>query len=90
MKEYDELRAEIELVLFKHSKRLDCGVVAVVLGDDNQKLTSDLAKTARLVAEEILNQMVLERCDPDVMPYFEDYYWLPKSIWQALKSRIGG
>ena len=31
--------------------------------------------------------MALERCDPDVMPYFEDYYWLPKSVWDALKDR---
>ena len=38
------------------------------------------------VAEEILSQMALERCDPDVMAYFEDYYWLPKSVWQALKE----
>ena len=36
--------------------------------------------------ERILNQMALERCDPDVMAYFEDYYYLPKSIWQALKE----
>ena len=42
------------------------------------------------VAEEILNQMALERCDPDVMAYFEDYYWLPKSVWQALKERYQG
>jgi len=37
--------------------------------------------------ERILNQMALERCDPDVMLYFEDYYYLPKSIWQALKDK---
>lgn len=36
--------------------------------------------------ERILSQMALERCDPDVMPYFEDYYYLPKSVWKALKE----
>ena len=38
----------------------------------------------------ILNQMALERCDPDVMPYFEDYYYLPKSVWQALSPTNKG
>jgi len=36
--------------------------------------------------ERILNQMALERCDHDVMASFEDYYWFPKSVWQALKE----
>ena len=39
--------------------------------------------------ERMLNQMALERCDPDVMPYFEDYYWLPKSVMQSLKKQEG-
>lgn len=41
------------------------------------------------VVREILDQMVVERCDPDVMAYFDDYYWIPKHIWQALKSKYG-
>jgi len=36
----------------------------------------------------ILNQMVLEQCDPDVMPYFTDYYWMFKETWQALQSQL--
>ena len=36
----------------------------------------------------ILNQMALEQCDTDTMPYFSDYYWLPKDIWQALQSQL--
>ena len=35
---------------------------------------------------DVLDKMELERCDPDVMPYFEDYYWLQESEWQSLKG----
>ncbi|KKL60806.1 hypothetical protein LCGC14_2201590 [marine sediment metagenome] len=34
---------------------------------------------------EIANLMAEERCDPDVMPYFEDYCWLPRDVWRALR-----
>ena len=37
---------------------------------------------------EILNSMAPERCDPDVMPYFTDYYWMPEDIWQALQAQL--
>ena len=47
------------------------------------------AKTASIVAREILSQMELERCDPDVMAYFEDYYWIPKSVYQEFKQKWG-
>ena len=33
---------------------------------------------------DVLNQMEPERCDHDTMSYFEDYYWLPESVWQSL------
>ena len=36
--------------------------------------------------ERILNQMELEQCDPTVMAYHNDYYWLDKDVWQALKE----
>ena len=36
--------------------------------------------------ERILNQMALERGDYDVGLCFEDYYWLPKDVWRALKG----
>ena len=36
------------------------------------------------------NLMALERCDPDVMSYFKDYYWIPKHIWQELKKQAKG
>lgn len=44
-----------------------------------------IEEAKREVAREILDQMSLERCDPAVMPYFEDYYWLSKSIWLSLE-----
>jgi len=55
------------------------------------KVIKDLTEQAKQeVAREILNQMVLERCDPDVMSYFEDYYWLPEYIYKELESRYLG
>lgn len=33
--------------------------------------------------KEVVSQLGIELCDPDVMPYFEDYYYIPKSILQA-------
>ncbi len=41
------------------------------------------------IFNKIESKMAIERCDPDVMPYFTDYYWMPIDIWQALKKREG-
>ena len=38
----------------------------------------------------LISKMALERCDPDVMPYFEDYYWIPKSIMEAIRKQMEG
>jgi len=43
----------------------------------------------REVVEWLTSNMALEQCDPDVMPYFEDYYWIPKHIWQAKLKKWG-
>jgi len=47
---------------------------------------AQIIKAYPIIAEEIKREleksMALERCDPDVMPYFTDYYWLPKDVWQ--------
>ncbi len=66
----DEAREEADGIL---SLKID--------GTTLKELIEDNTKSVKA----ILNQMALERCDPDVMAYFEDYYWLSKSVWQAPK-----
>ena len=39
--------------------------------------------------KELISKMALERCDPDVMPYFEDYYYIPKSVLKDLLREWG-
>ena len=41
-----------------------------------------------MTLKEVEDKLVLERCDPDVMQYFNDYYWIDKGDWEALKKGI--
>lgn len=43
-------------------------------------------EVAREIFEEIVSKMALERCDPDVMAYFTDYYWIPRDVLEDLKQ----
>ena len=52
--------------------------------DQISALFPDIEQAER---ERILNQMELEQCDPTVMAYHNDYYWLDKDVWQALKEQ---
>jgi len=40
------------------------------------------------VADILKSKMALEKCDPDVMPYFTDYYWIPKDEVANLAQEI--
>ena len=55
--------------------------------EQRRAIANDAADNAvKQVVEWLESNMALERCDPDVMPYFTDYYWIPKDEWQALKK----
>ena len=41
------------------------------------------------IFKEISARMRLEQCDPQVMAYFNDYYWIDKDDWLALKRQEG-
>lgn len=63
--------------------------VKVELAELNKKLDDredDLIQAKKEERDRILDQMELERCDPTVMAWFEDYYWLPVDVWQSLKG----
>jgi len=81
----DASTAEIE-ALIPDIERVSIQITEDLLAHQKEKI-EEAKKQER---ERILNQMEPERCDPDVMPYFEDYYWLPESVWQALKETEGG
>jgi len=40
----------------------------------------------REIFEWIKSKMALEQCDTDTMPYFTDYYWIPKDVLQDLAA----
>ena len=40
--------------------------------------------------EQLEKLMILERCDPDVMQYFQDFYWIDRVAWQELKKLAEG
>ena len=40
------------------------------------------------VADILKSKMALEKCDSDVMPYFTDYYWIPKDEVANLAQEI--
>ncbi len=50
--------------------------------------TPDMRKVCQvqreLTLKEINSKMHLEQCDPGVMPYFCDYYWIDRIEWQLI------
>jgi hypothetical protein len=60
-----------------------------MLIEKGKSLKSLEREAVNRVFEGIEGKMVLERCDPDVMPYFPDYYRISVDEWQALKSSLG-
>ena len=38
-------------------------------------------QTRQDTLKEVRKMMAVERCDPDVMAYFNDYYWIDKSAF---------
>jgi len=47
-----------------------------------------MRQTNNKVAEILKSKMAREKCDPDVMPYFTDYYWIPKDEVTNLAQEI--
>ena len=45
-------------------------------------VNSSVDNAVKKIVEYIEKNMELERCDPDVMAYFTDFYWIPKDVWQ--------
>lgn len=62
--------------------------------EQQAKLTAELtwkvckADTYREIGEWLEKRFALERCDPDVMAYFEDYYWMPKDIFRQFIANL--
>ena len=58
--------------------------------EEQKSWTNELKQSWKQAGmKEVVSQMALERCDPDVMPYFEDYYYIPKSVLQAKLKEWG-
>jgi hypothetical protein len=53
---------------------------------DAQYIQGQVAEAVKKERERIFSKMQLEQCDPDVMAYFNDYYWIDEADWQALQS----
>ena len=74
-------------VVAEFNKQADTEILVKVQKQYAKLIEKEYERGRKDERERILNQMELERCDPDVMTYFEDFYWLPKSVWQALKEK---
>ena len=61
------------------------------IDENNRRYLASIIKqkVAEEIKRELENNLAIERCDPDVMPYFTDYYWMPKDVWQDFWKRIG-
>ena len=58
--------------------------------DREQTVFADGKKAGqREVVEWMKSKMMLERCDPDVMAYFNDYVWIDYQEWQAKLKEWG-
>lgn len=63
-------------------------ILALIKEAHYVRLAEDQARLERIKSE-IDSKMQLERCDPDTMAYFSDYYWIDKIEWQEFWKREG-
>ena len=94
-KRIGEAGGRMENRLLTEEERIECEGI----NEEQWLLEAQDAKTASIkdaeyqkkieeIFKEIESQMAIERCDPEVMPYFTDYFWMPVDVWQSLKDRI--
>ena len=75
---------EKEIITFLHQMKVK---YPIRVGYEVEKELCE-AQAKKLV-EWIEQHSQLERCDPDVMAYFNDYRWIDEAKWQQLKKEVG-